>query len=322
MSTNLLEVKGLKKYFPIHGGLLQRVQGHVKAVDDVSFTIRHGETLGIVGESGCGKSTTGRLILNLLEPTEGEIVFNGVPLSSLDKQALLKLRRDMQCVFQDPFASLNPRMTVGALIAEPIFVSGQGSKAQARQEAARLLEVVGLKASDAGKYPHEFSGGQRQRIAIARALAIKPKLIIADEAVSALDVSVQSQVLNLLSDLQEQFGLSYLFISHNLSVVKQISDRVGVMYLGRIVELADKGPLYQKPLHPYTQALLSAVPEPDVTVKRERILLHGDVPSPADPPSGCAFHPRCPHATDACRDVRPELVQLEEGHWVACHLYK
>ncbi|MGZ4106942.1 MAG: ABC transporter ATP-binding protein, partial [Tumebacillaceae bacterium] len=247
--------------------------------------------------------------------------FEGVNLKNLNKKDTLKARREMQCVFQDPFASLNPRMTVGFLIAEPLLVAKKASRDEARKKAGDLLEIVGLNRSDAGKYPHEFSGGQRQRIAIARALALNPKLIIADEAVSALDVSIQSQVLNLMSDLQAQFGLSYLFISHNLSVVKHISDRVGVMYLGRIVEIADKDSLYANPSHPYTQALLSAVPEPDVTIKRERIILTGDVPNPANPPSGCAFHTRCPVAMDVCKQARPELKQIAEGHQVACHLF-
>ncbi|MGZ4121612.1 MAG: ABC transporter ATP-binding protein [Tumebacillaceae bacterium] len=321
MSTTLLDVKGLKKYFPIEGGLLKRTVGQVKAVDDVSFSINKGETLGIVGESGCGKSTMGRLVLNLIEPTEGDVLFEGVNLKNLNKKDTLKARREMQCVFQDPFASLNPRMTVGFLIAEPLLVAKKASRDEARKKAGDLLEIVGLNRSDAGKYPHEFSGGQRQRIAIARALALNPKLIIADEAVSALDVLIQSQVLNLMSDLQAQFGLSYLFISHNLSVVKHISDRVGVMYLGRIVEIADKDALYANPSHPYTQALLSAVPEPDVTIKRERIILTGDVPNPANPPSGCAFHTRCPVAMDVCKQARPELKQIAEGHQVACHLF-
>lgn len=321
MSTPLLEVKNLKKHFPIHDGLLQRTVGQVKAVDGVSFTINKGETLGLVGESGCGKSTTGRLILNLLEPTEGEVIFEGTDLAALSKREMRTMRQSLQCVFQDPFASLNPRMMVGNLVAEPIYVSGRAPKSKAMNEAAELLEIVGLSAADMGKYPHEFSGGQRQRIAIARALALKPKLIIADEAVSALDVSIQSQVLNLLSDLQEQFGLSYLFISHNLSVVKHISDRVGVMYLGSLVEVADKSTLYSNPSHPYTQALLSAVPEPSVDFKRERIILSGDVPSPANPPSGCAFHPRCPAAMDVCKQQRPELKQIADGHLVACHLF-
>jgi oligopeptide transport system ATP-binding protein len=321
MSTTLLDVKGLKKYFPIEGGLLKKTVGHVKAVDGVNFSIYKGETLGIVGESGCGKSTMGRLVLNLIEPTEGDVTFEGTNLKKLGKKEMLKARREMQCVFQDPFASLNPRMTVGFLIAEPLLVAKMASKDEAFKQAGDLLEIVGLSRTDAGKYPHEFSGGQRQRIAIARALALKPKLIIADEAVSALDVSIQSQVLNLMSDLQEQFGLSYLFISHNLSVVKHISDRVGVMYLGRIVEIATKEHLYSNPSHPYTQALLSAVPEPDVTIKRERVILAGDVPSPANPPSGCAFHTRCPVAMDVCKQVRPELVQIADGHQVACHLF-
>ncbi|WP_018130460.1 ABC transporter ATP-binding protein [Effusibacillus pohliae] len=322
MPDHLLEVKGLKKYFPIEGGLLKRTVGYVKAVDDVSFTVRKGETLGLVGESGCGKSTTGRLILNLLEPTVGEVVFAGVSLSRLPRSQLREIRKNMQCVFQDPYASLNPRMTIGYLLSEPLFVNGQCSKQEARRRALELLELVGLSAVDFGKYPHEFSGGQRQRIAIARALTLNPQLVVADEPVSALDVSIQAQVLNLMSDLQEKFELTYLFISHNLSVVRHISDRVAVMYLGRIVEIANKESLYQSPGHPYTQALLSAVPEPDVTIKRERIILEGDVPSPANPPDGCAFHPRCRYATDVCKHSRPELKSIASGHMVACHLYE
>jgi oligopeptide/dipeptide ABC transporter ATP-binding protein len=321
MANHLLEVRNLKKYFPIKGGIMRRTIGHVKAVDDVSFFVRHGETLGIVGESGCGKSTTGRLILRLIEPTGGQVLFEGTDLASLSKSQMRSMRQHLQMVFQDPYASLNPRMTVGSIIAEPLLVNKKATKAEAEKKAAELMEIVGLSPSKLKAYPHEFSGGQRQRIGIARALALNPKLIIADEAVSALDVSIQSQVLNLMKDLQEQYKLSYLFISHNLSVVKHISDRVGVMYLGRMVEIGDKRGLYSNPLHPYTQALLSAVPEPNPKLKRERIILTGDVPSPANPPSGCAFHPRCPKAHDLCKQVRPSMIKINEEQFVACHLY-
>jgi oligopeptide/dipeptide ABC transporter ATP-binding protein len=321
LANHLVEVRNLKKYFPIRGGILQRTIGHVKAVDDVSFYIQHGETLGIVGESGCGKSTTGRMIIRLLEPTEGQVLFEGTDLVSLPNSKMRDMRQHIQMVFQDPFASLNPKMTIESILSEPLIVNKKASKAEALKKVDELLEVVGLPAAAKKRYPHEFSGGQRQRISIARALALNPKLIIADEAVSALDVSIQSQVLNLMKDLQEQYHLSYLFISHNLSVVRHISDRVGVMYLGRMVEIGDKQSLYAEPLHPYTQALMSAVPIPKPGAKRERIILTGDVPSPANPPSGCAFHPRCPKAHDLCKQVRPELKQIKEGHSVACHLY-
>jgi oligopeptide/dipeptide ABC transporter ATP-binding protein len=320
MST-LLEVKGLKKYFPIRAGMLGKTQGHVKAVDDVSFSLQEGETLGIVGESGCGKSTTGRSILRLIEPTEGEILFQGKNLATLKEEELRKVRRDLQIVFQDPYASLNPRMTVGKILEEPLKIHGIGTPASRKEAVRELLAIVGLNEQHYHRYPHEFSGGQRQRIGIARALITKPKLIIADEPVSALDVSIQSQILNLMKDLQEQFKLTYLFISHDLSVVRHISDRVGVMYLGRLVELAGKASLYEKPLHPYTQALMSAVPQPDPLAKRERILLTGDVPSPANPPKGCAFHTRCSACMDVCRTETPKLKETADGHFVACHLY-
>ena len=321
MSETVLEVKKLSKYFPIRGGLLRRVVGHVKAVDQVSFSIKQGETFGLVGESGCGKSTTGRTILRLLEPTGGQVLFEGRDIAQLSRRAMRKVRRDLQMVFQDPFASLNPTMTAGELIEEPLRVHGLYTKAERREKVREMMETVGLDSAYLQRYPHEFSGGQRQRIGIARALSLRPKLIIADEPVAALDVSIQSQILNLMEDLQEQFGLTYIFIAHDLSVVKHISDRVGVMYLGRMVEVAPKKELYGHPAHPYTEALLSAVPVPNPRHKRERIVLSGNVPSPANPPAGCAFHPRCPKAFDRCRQERPELIHLGREHYVACHLY-
>ncbi|WCK53478.1 dipeptide ABC transporter ATP-binding protein [Aneurinibacillus sp. Ricciae_BoGa-3] len=321
MSEALLKVNHLKKYFPIRAGLLQKTVGHVKAVDDVSLEIHNGETLGLVGESGCGKSTTGRSILRLIEPTAGEIYFNGREIRSLSGNEMRAVYRDMQLVFQDPYASLNPRKTVESLIAEPMLIHNMYAPAERKKKVHELLERVGLNAYHAKRYPHEFSGGQRQRIGIARALGLQPKFIICDEPVSALDVSIQSQVLNLLKELQQDFNLTYLFIAHDLSVVKHISDRIGVMYLGRIVELSDKKGLYEKPLHPYTQALLSAVPVPNPSHNRDRIILEGDVPSPANPPSGCTFHPRCSACMDICRTQRPALRDLGGGHMVACHLY-
>lgn len=318
----LIRVNQLKKTFPIHAGIFGKKVGEITAVDEVSFTVKKGETLGLVGESGCGKSTTGRTILRLYEPTSGEVEFEGKSLFKLGKEEMRKARRHLQMVFQDPFASLNPRHKVAKILEEPLIVHGLGGEAERKEQVQELLHVVGLNASHGNRYPHQFSGGQRQRIGIARALATKPKLIIADEPVSALDVSIQSQVLNLMMDLQEQFELTYIFIAHDLSVVKHISNRVGVMYLGRLVELAERNELYEKPLHPYTEALLSAVPIPDPTVKRERILLKGDVPSPANPPKGCAFHPRCPHVMDRCKEVRPEFRDVGGGHYVACHLHE
>lgn len=317
----LLEVKNLKKYYPITGGFFKRKIGDVKAVDDVSIQLREGETLGLVGESGCGKSTTGRTILRLTDPTEGQILFEGKDITNIKGSALRNARKDMQMVFQDPYASLNPKMMVGNIISEPIRNYSNQSMKELKEPVMELLEKVGLPADAYYKYPHEFSGGQRQRVGIARALALKPKLIIGDEPVSALDVSVQSQVLNLMQDLQEEFKLTYLFIAHNLSVVEHVSDRIGVMYLGRLVELADKKSLYDEPLHPYTQALLSAIPNPDPRKRKERIVLTGDVPSPANPPKGCAFHPRCPFATPECSAVRPVMKEVKPGHQVACHLY-
>lgn len=322
MTEELLIVKNLKKYYPITGGVLGGEVGVVKAVDDVSFSVKRGETLGLVGESGCGKSTTGRSLLRLIEPTAGEVVFDGVNVTALKAEEMRKMRRDMQIVFQDPFASLNPRHNIEKILEEPLIVHGIGTAAERKKKVEEMLEVVGLSSYHARRYPHQFSGGQRQRIGIARALMLNPKLIVADEPVSALDVSIQSQVLNLMQDLQRNLGLTYLFIAHDLSVVRHISDRVGVMYLGRIVELTTSGQLYSNPLHPYTQALLSAVPTPDPDDVRERVILQGDVPSPANPPSGCTFHTRCPHVTDECRTVRPAIQDVGDGHFVACHLYK
>ena len=318
-TETLLEVTNLKKYFPIKGGVFSKTIGFVYAVDDVSFTVDKGETLGLVGESGCGKSTTGRSILRLIEPTDGKIYFEGQDVTALDKNAMRRLRREMQIIFQDPYASLNPRMTVGSIIGEPLEIHKIARGSEKTERVASLLQKVGLRAEDMRKYPHEFSGGQRQRIGIARAIALNPKLIVCDEPVSALDVSIQAQVINLLEDLQEEFGLSYLFIAHNLNVVEHISDRVAVMYLGQIVELASDADLYNDPQHPYTEALLSAVPIPDPTVKKKRIILEGDVPSPIDPPSGCHFHTRCMYKEKVCEEEAPEFKHIGGGHWVACH---
>ena len=322
MKETLIKVEGLKKYFPIQEGILKKTTGHVKAVDGVSFEVKRGETFSLVGESGCGKSTTGRALLRLIEPTDGKVIFEGVDLVTLGEEEMRRKRRDLQIVFQDPFASLNPRHTVQKIIEEPLIVHGIGNKKEREEKVLELLEIVGLNRDQAKRYPHQFSGGQRQRIGIARALTLNPKLIIADEPVSALDVSIQSQVLNLMKDLQKKFDLTYIFISHDLSVVRHISDRVGVMYLGNIVELSDKDGLYDQPMHPYTQALLSAVPEADPDLKRERIILTGDVPSPSKPPSGCKFHTRCPKVMDICRQVNPDFVEVREGHFVACHLHQ
>ena len=317
----LLELKDVKKYFPVKAGVLKRTVGYVKAVDGVNFSIKKGETLGLVGESGCGKSTTGRTILRLLEATEGEIYFEGENILDYDRNKMRSLRRQMQIIFQDPYASLNPRMTVANIIGEPLKIHKMVNGKKERDErVAELLNKVGLQREHMKRYPHEFSGGQRQRIGVARALALNPKLIICDEPVSALDVSIQAQVINLMEDLQEEFNLTYLFIAHDLSVVKHISNRIAVMYLGKIVELSDKRELFQNTLHPYTRSLLSAIPVADPTYEKERIILEGDVPSPMDPPSGCRFHPRCPEAIDICSEVEPEFKDYEEGHWAACHV--
>lgn len=321
MTDVLLKVEHLKKYFPITGGLFGKTVGHVKAVDDVSFFVRKGETLGLVGESGCGKSTTGRVLMRLIEATEGKVIFEDQELTNLNSTAMRKMRKEIQMVFQDPFASLNPRHTVEKILEEPLIVHGIGDKDERKNRVREMLEVVGLSSYHAKRYPHQFSGGQRQRIGIARALMTKPKLIIADEPVSALDVSIQSQVLNLLEDLQKEFGLTYIFIAHDLGVVKHISDRVGVMYLGRLVEITESEKLYEKPLHPYTRALLDSIPIPDPDLKKDRELLCGDLPSPSNPPLGCAFHTRCKECMDICKTSRPEMKEVEPGHFVACHLY-
>ena len=321
----LVEVQDLKMYFPITQGIIfQRRVGDIKAVDGVSFVVKKGETLGLVGESGCGKSTTGRAILQLYRPTAGHVYFKGEDLTQLKGEALRRKRREMQMIFQDPYASLNPRMTVGSIISEPLEVHNiYPTKKQRQERVQELLRVVGLNPYFVNRYPHEFSGGQRQRIGVARALAVNPEFIVCDEPISALDVSIQAQIINLLEDLQAEFGLTYLFIAHDLSVVRHISNRIAVMYLGRLAELADRDELYNNPLHPYTQALLSAVPIPDPVVeeKRQRIILQGDVPSPANPPKGCNFSTRCPQVMDICRQADPEFKDLGGGHWVACYLY-
>ena len=320
----LLEVRDLRKYFPVRGGLLRRVVAQVKAVDGVSFTLEPGKTLGLVGESGCGKSTLGRAILRLQQPTGGQVLLEGRDLATLSPGEMVAMRREMQIIFQDPFASLSPRRTVAQTIREPLDVHGIGTAAERARRVAELLDVVGMRPGIMDRYPHEFSGGQRQRIGIARALALNPKLIVADEPVSALDVSVRSQVLNLIARLQREFGIAFLFISHDLSVVRHVSDQVGVMYLGKLVELAPTHELFANPRHPYTEALLSAVPVPDPTRKSKRIVLGGDVPSPMNPPAGCPFHPRCPKVMPHCSQVVPPTVEVGStgrSHAVACHLY-
>ncbi|CAN5647201.1 dipeptide ABC transporter ATP-binding protein [soil metagenome] len=320
----LLDVRDLVMHFPLTQGIIfQKKVGAVQAVDGISLQVKRGETLGLVGESGCGKSTTGRAILQLYKPTSGQVIFNGKDLTKLNGGDMRKMRRHLQMIFQDPYASLNPRMTVGSIVSEPMQIHNLVSKNQRNQKVQELLQTVGLNPYFANRYPHEFSGGQRQRIGIARALAANPDFIVCDEPVSALDVSIQAQIVNLLEELQDQLGLTYLFIAHDLSVVRHISDRVAVMYLGKIVELADRNMLYDDPLHPYTQALLSAVPIPDPVIekKRERIILTGDVPSPINPPSGCHFHTRCQYVMDVCRQVDPILADQGESHFVACHLY-
>ena len=320
----ILEVKNLKMYFPVGSGFLSRKPvGYVKAVDDVSFTVKRGETLGLVGESGCGKTTTGRCILQLYKATAGQVIFDGQDLTSMNSKTMRGMRREMQVIFQDPYSSLNPRMTAGNIIGEPLIVHGLvANKTEYRNKVAELLTNVGLNPYMADRFPHEFSGGQRQRIGVARALSVSPKFIVADEPVSALDVSIQAQIINLLEDLQEQFNLTYLFIAHDLSVVRHISDRVGVMYLGHLVEMAERNEIYRNPIHPYTKALLSAVPIPDpvLDAQRERVLLTGEVPSPLNPPSGCVFHPRCPAANDTCSQILPELREVETDHYSACIL--
>ncbi|GAQ25852.1 ABC transporter ATP-binding protein [Tepidanaerobacter syntrophicus] len=320
-NDRLLEVKGLKKYFPITGGLLRKTVGYVKAVDGVDLFIKRAETLGLVGESGCGKSTLGRAILRLIDATEGEITYNGQNILELTKEEMRELRKKMQIIFQDPYASLNPRMTVGDIVGEPMDIFGLAKGREKEERILELLNIVGLDVQHIRRYPHEFSGGQRQRIGIARALAVNPEIIICDEPVSALDVSVRSQVLNLMQELQQKFQLTYLFISHDLSVVKHISDRVCVMYLGKIVEVSEKNELYSNPLHPYTKALLSAIPIPDPEAKRERIILEGDVPTPINPPTGCRFHTRCQYAMPVCSQQEPILKDIGNEHFVACHLY-
>ena len=317
---DLIRVKNLVKYFPVRGGVFKRVVDWVKAVDDVSFTIKEGETLGLVGESGCGKSTVGRTMLRLLDPTSGTMEFDNIDTFSLGQRELKALRRHMQIVFQDPFASLNPRKPVSTSIMAGLNIHKIGTPDERQEIVMEMLRKVGLEDYHAHRFPHEFSGGQRQRIGIARALALQPRFVICDEPVSALDVSIQSQVLNLLKDLQVEFNLTYLFIAHNLSVVEHISDRVAVMYLGKIVELAPKTELFQRPLHPYTQALISAIPIPKPNLGRKRILLRGEVPSPLNPPSGCRFHPRCPLAFEECARTEPKFIHVNAGHWAACHL--
>ena len=321
MAEKLLEVKNLVKHFPVRGGVFSRVRAHVRAVDGISFDIEEGETLGLVGESGCGKSTAGRAILRLIEPTAGEVIFKGINILDLEREKMRQLRCEMQIIFQDPYASLNPRMTIGSIVGEPLTIHKIAKGKKRDEEVASILQRVGLRPEHMRRYPHEFSGGQRQRIGIARALALNPKVIIADEPVSALDVSIQAQVINLLQDLQKDFGIAYLVISHDLSVVQHICDRIAVMYLGEIVEIAEADELIMSPRHPYTEALLSAVPVPDPAAggQKERIILRGDVPSPVNPPSGCRFHTRCPYKEDICAAEVPPLQVISDGHMTACH---
>lgn len=321
MTKPLLQVENLKKYFPLKSGIFSRTKQYVRAVDNISFDVNKQETFALVGESGCGKSTTGRSILRILEPTDGKVIFNGENILDYSNTTMRQMRKDMQLIFQDPYSSLNPRMTVRELIIEPLLTHYPHNKKEANEKVDDILDKVGLSKVQSNRYPHQFSGGQRQRISIARALVLQPKLVVADEPVSALDVSIQSQILNLLIKLQEEFKLTYLFISHDLNVVQHVSDRVGVMYLGQMAEMANTKELYSNPLHPYTQALLSAVPVLDPLKKKERIILKGDVPSPIHPPAGCPFHLRCPQANDTCEKEKPIYKKITEDHWVACHLF-
>ncbi len=321
MAENILEVSNLVKHFPIKAGVLQTVKGYVKAVDGVSFTIKKGKTLGLVGESGCGKTTVGRTLLRLVEPTGGSVKFNGQDIFKLSRSSLRKLRPQMQLIFQDPYSSLQPRMPVGEIIGEAVREHNLVSKAEYKAYVKKVMEDCGLRGYHIDRYPHEFSGGQRQRICIARAIALKPSLIVCDEPVSALDVSIQAQIINLMTTLQKEHGLSYLFISHDLSVVEHISDDVGVMYLGTMVEMAPKSKIFKTPLHPYTKALFSAVPVPDPDIKMNRVILQGDIPSPANPPKGCKFHTRCPECMEKCKTEEPKVIEHSEGHFVKCHLY-
>jgi len=321
-TETLLEVSDLKKHFPIRGGILGRTVGYVYAVDGVSFKIGKGETMGLVGESGCGKTTVGRCILRLIEPTAGEILFEGEDIARIDDKQMIKLRPKMQIVFQDPYASLNPRMTIKDIVGEPMLVNGIAKGLELRRRVLELLVIVGLSEDHMNRFPHEFSGGQRQRIGVARALSLNPEFIVLDEPTSSLDVSVQAQTLNMLQDLQKKLDLTYLFISHNLSVIKHMSEKIAVMYLGKIVEIASKAELFRSQLHPYTQALFAAIPIPDPEISRERIVLGGDVPSPVNPPSGCRFNPRCPKMIPVCKEEEPQLVEVRKDHYVACHLVK